>query len=76
MARILIRNMDQAAFSPAPSSGPFYPELKHLMQLKGGEDGEVARFLLEIGGLKEELVLESMSREGDEEIEVFEWTDL
>jgi hypothetical protein len=47
------------------------------MQLKGGEGGEVAKYLLEIGGLTEELmVLETTSKEGEQEIEVIEWTDL
>ncbi len=37
------------------------------MELKGGPEGDVARYLLEVGGLKEEIdILETMKKSIDD----------
>ncbi len=41
--------------SSAPPSTSNYTELKDPMTLRGGEEGKVERYLLEVGGLKEEI---------------------
>lgn len=51
----------------AEPTGMHYSELKDPMSLKGGKEGEVGRYMLEIGGLREEMDL--LAAEGLGELE-------
>ena len=55
-------------FKASPPTSQDCDELKDPMKVKGGEDGEIERYLLEVGGLKDEVEVLDGTQEVKKEI--------